>query len=323
MDLFGILKKKCSYPLLISSGNAMLLSLIIPVYKVEQYITECIESVIHQITDDIEVIIVNDGTPDDSMVVIEKILTEQPTAIKNCFKIFNQENQGQSSARNFALTVSKGKYIAFLDSDDKLEANYFSKIKKILNDDDPDIVNFNAKTFENTNKIIKFVDYRYAGKIKYDQKKMIYKKNMWMPWLHIFKKTLLDGFEFPQVYAYEDLISIPFIYEKANSIVRINDVLVLYRVRSGSVSNDISANSLKSLDFAIKKLTIHENEFYGLIVNHCYKLKFKYLYSLYGSKYAYNWMRNQKIVTNEGDLFSNFPMIYALAYLIYRRISRV
>ena len=321
MDLFGILKKECSYLLLISNGNEMLLSLIIPVYKVEQYIAECIESVINQVTSDIEVIIVNDGTPDDSMLVIEKILGQQTSNIRDCFIILHQQNQGQSSARNLALKVAKGEYIAFLDSDDKLEAQYISKIKKILIDNKPDIVNFNAKTFDNNNSLIKFVDFSYVGELNYDQKKIIYKKNMWMPWLHIFKKTLLDGFEFPKIYAYEDLISRPFIYDKASSIVRINDVLILYRVRGESVSNNISNNSLESLDCAIEKLKPYEDEFYGLVINHCYKLKFKYIFALHGSKCAYSWLINQKIITKETDLFTNLPSVYALIYLLYRNIS--
>lgn len=132
MDLFGILKKECFYPLLISSGNEMLLSLIIPVYKVEQYIAECIESVINQVTSDIEVIIVNDGTPDDSMLVIEKILSKQTAIIRDCFIILHQENQGQSSARNLGLKYAKGEYISFLDSDDVLSENYLSDFKNTI-----------------------------------------------------------------------------------------------------------------------------------------------------------------------------------------------
>lgn len=222
MDLFGILKKECFYPLLISSGNEMLLSLIIPVYKVEQYIAECIESVINQVTSDIEVIIVNDGTPDDSMLVIEKILSKQTAIIRDCFIILHQENQGQSSARNLGLKYAKGEYISFLDSDDVLSENYLSDFKNTIKKNNVDIVQFKSSRFEeDTNKLKAFnVGLQRNGLLQLDQNLMIeiFNQSAWFPWLNIYRRELFNGLEFPVGIYYEDAALIPEVFLRAKNI---------------------------------------------------------------------------------------------------------
>ena len=108
-----------------------LLSIIIPVYNDEAYIEDCINSITAHLDSRIEVIIVNDGTPDNSMQIIADCLENLPKNLQECFTILNQENQGQSVARNNALNICTGEYIAFLDSDDLISKNYFSSIFKV------------------------------------------------------------------------------------------------------------------------------------------------------------------------------------------------
>ena len=90
-----------------------IISVIIPIYKVEDYIEECINSILVQITPEIEVILVNDGTPDNSFEIVNNILELEPLEVRNCFILLEQENQGQSKARNFGLSIATGDYIAF------------------------------------------------------------------------------------------------------------------------------------------------------------------------------------------------------------------
>lgn len=95
-----------------------LVTIVIPVYKVEKFIERCLESVVHQSYKEIECILVNDVTPDNSMKVAEKFISENPGFD---FKIINQpENLGLSMARNAGMDLAKGKYIYFLDSDDEI-----------------------------------------------------------------------------------------------------------------------------------------------------------------------------------------------------------
>lgn len=97
-------------------------SVIIPVYNVENYIEECVESVINQTLKEIEIIIVNDGTKDNSIKKIEKYLSN-PRVI-----LINKENGGVSSARNTGLKIARGEYISFIDSDDFIEPTMLEKL---------------------------------------------------------------------------------------------------------------------------------------------------------------------------------------------------
>ena len=107
----------------------MYLSIIIPVYNVEQYITQCLQSIVSQIDDvaDCEIIVVNDGTPDNSM----RIVREYERRCKQ-IKIVEQENQGLSAARNAGMTVATGCYIWFVDSDDWLLDGALKKIYETI-----------------------------------------------------------------------------------------------------------------------------------------------------------------------------------------------
>jgi len=106
-----------------NNEKEIMLSFIIPVYNVEKYIRECVESILQQITDECEIILVNDGSTDSSGDICSQY-AENDMRIH----VINKENGGLSSARNAGLTIAKGKYITFVDSDDKVFANSISKI---------------------------------------------------------------------------------------------------------------------------------------------------------------------------------------------------
>lgn len=110
------------------SKNAHLaLSIIIPVYNTEKFLEKCLDSVVSQLEDDIEVICVNDGSKDSSLSILE--------TYKNFanFKIVTTKNYGLSHARNTGIKEARGDYLIFIDSDDFVESNYFDNIKNIIN----------------------------------------------------------------------------------------------------------------------------------------------------------------------------------------------
>ena len=94
-------------------------SVIIPVYKVEKYISRCIESVLKQSFSDFELLLVNDGSPDKSGIICDEYAKKDQR-----IKVFHKENGGVSSARNIGIKNACGKYIVFIDSDDEVERNY-------------------------------------------------------------------------------------------------------------------------------------------------------------------------------------------------------
>ena len=109
-------------------------SIIIPVYNVEKYIKKCLDSVFTQTEKDYEVIVVNDGTKDNSMDIVKNYDV----------KIVNQKNQGLSEARNTGLKNAKGEYILFLDSDDYIEKDLLKELNKSIKNK-PDLVRFQIR----------------------------------------------------------------------------------------------------------------------------------------------------------------------------------
>ena len=113
-----------------------------PVYNVEAYLSEAIESVLHQSFSDFELILINDGSTDKSLSIAQKYGNSD-----NRIRIITQKNAGLSSARNTGIKIAKGKYVFFIDSDDYLNANTLEDVKFIFDNNDIDIVFFKANTF--------------------------------------------------------------------------------------------------------------------------------------------------------------------------------
>lgn len=117
-------------------NNKIGVSVIIPVYNVEKYLDKCIKSVLEQSMQNFEVIVVNDGSTDDSAKIIENYCNMYPEKIK----AYSKENGGLSSARNYALDKAKGEYVTFLDSDDYLDKDYLERLYTVAKKNDSDMV---------------------------------------------------------------------------------------------------------------------------------------------------------------------------------------
>lgn len=125
------------------------ISVIIPVYNTEKYIEKCLYSLEEQVMQDFEVIVVNDGSTDDS----EKVIKEYMKKSKLNIKYLEKENGGLASARNYGLEYVSGKYISFLDSDDYIDNNLFSDLEKYV-DEDIDLIKFKMKTVNEDGRIL-------------------------------------------------------------------------------------------------------------------------------------------------------------------------
>ena len=129
------------------------ISVIIPVYNTEKYIEKCLESLAGQTMQDFEVIIVNDGSTDNSKKVIKDYMKNSNLDIR----YLEKENGGLASARNYGVERALGKYISFLDSDDYLDKNLFSNLEKYM-DEDIDLIKFKMKTVDEKENVIEKLD---------------------------------------------------------------------------------------------------------------------------------------------------------------------
>lgn len=193
-------------------------SIIVPVYNTEMYLRKCLDSLVYQTLDSIEVIAVNDGSTDDS----GKILKEYQEKFPGKIKVIHKENGGQASARNMALMVCEGEYIGFLDSDDFVHKEMFEKMYSLAKKKGADYVacGYTDVTYENGKEIV-LQDY-VASRPAYNTKDMFFGALV-SPFLHLYRRELFKKSKvvFPEGFIYEDtafyLNLIPYI-EKIETI---------------------------------------------------------------------------------------------------------
>ncbi len=139
--------------------NDIKVSIIIPVYNVEKYLEECLDSAVNQTLKDIEIICVNDGSTDNSLDILKKYERKY----KN-ITIINQENKGLSGARNSGLKIAKGKYVYFFDSDDIIDINLCKECYEISETKELDILTFDASVFYDDNSLESIHKFDYSRK---------------------------------------------------------------------------------------------------------------------------------------------------------------
>lgn len=169
------------------------LSVIIPVYNVEKYLRNCLDSVINQTYKNLEIICINDGSPDNSLAILEEYAAKDERII-----VINQENAGVSTARNAGLDRATGEYIAFVDSDDWLEPECFElAITEFEQDEEIDLVSWGANVIAQRTIEVKevkgmqnFYNYTNWSKTKLEEKHI---RNMsGALWKYCYKKSLID-----------------------------------------------------------------------------------------------------------------------------------
>ena len=203
-------------------------SVIVPVYNVEQYIEKCILSLVNQTLEDIEIIFVNDGTKDNSEEIILNYQKQFPDKIK----YFKKENGGLSSARNFGIPYATGKYVCFLDSDDYVETNMYETMYNEATSGNYDMVECNF-IWEYPNK--KRLD---IGASYVSQKEALTKARV-VAWNKLYKREILinSKVRFPEGLRYED---VEFFYEilpELKSIGYVKEPFIHYIQRENSIIN--------------------------------------------------------------------------------------
>lgn len=203
-------------------------SIIVPVYNVEKYIEKCLTSLVNQTLEDIEIIVVNDGTKDNSMKIVKRFQERYPKKIV-CLE---KENGGLSDARNFAIPYAKGEYIAFLDSDDYVENNMYKDMYELAKKENSDMVECDFY-WEYPNKTK--VD---IGEYYYNKKEMLEKVRV-VAWNKLIKREILEKtkIKFPNGYRYED---VEFTYKLIPYLEKISFLkkpCIHYVQREGSISN--------------------------------------------------------------------------------------
>lgn len=217
---------------------SVLLSIIIPVYKVEDYIKECLDSVFRQIPDGVEIIVVDDGSPDRSMEIVRREFSMWISS--GALILLAQENKGPGGARNFGLSQARGKYIGFLDSDDVLLDGYFDELMDRIDLGVADIIEFGFKRFSDYGMIESepFRSlYDFTGVVNLAKvREQVFARTRWFPSLRVYRRGVLEGFMFKEYVHYEDLTSLPAIFLRDWFVHYIDRPLLGYRKRADSIT---------------------------------------------------------------------------------------
>ena len=208
-------------------------SVIVPIYKVEKYIKKCIDSLVNQTYKNLEIILVDDGSPDKCGEICDEY-----AKIDKRIKVLHKKNGGLSDARNKGVEVATGKYVAFVDSDDYVENDYIEYLLELLKRYDADIsIILPYKVDE------RYIDNRKNKKEKivvYEKEDalitMLYQKEFDnAAWGKLYKKNIVNGIEFPFGKLYEDIGTTYKYLLKSNKIVYSNKEKYFYLQRSDSI----------------------------------------------------------------------------------------
>ena len=259
--------------------NEIKVSVIIPVYNVEEYIEECLDSVVNQTLKEIEIIIVNDGTQDNSMKRIERFLPDKRIII------INKENGGVSSARNTGMKIAKGEYISFIDPDDFIKLSMMEELYKDA--EDADIVFSDFILYDNLDKNEKIE--------KIYEKKTRIGSMIWSNQLlkfrgvtsKLYKRTFLqeNHILFIEKIIYEDTSFNFTAFIISNNVKYIKKFHYYYRQnRDGSTTT--SPNKEKEIE-AYKKIVIYLEKFMSRMENNDLKKTRIYLLMTYYKALSY------------------------------------
>lgn len=205
-----------------------LASIIIPVYNVEPYLKECLDSVLNQRYKNLEILVVDDGSTDKSGLICDSY----------CFdpriRVFHQPNGGPSVARNTALAHAGGEFIFFVDADDYIHPDMVSKAVASLEENHAEMVIFGLiETHKNGHEEIKLPNSPGLSTIEI-QKRLIADKMENYPCNKAFRRYLWKDRRFPPGIRFEDVATIPYIAKTATKIVTLNEPLYYYRIHGSS-----------------------------------------------------------------------------------------
>lgn len=296
------------------------ISIIIPVYNVEDYLEECLESA-YKVNLKKEIIIVDDGSPDQSYLIINKYKEKYPKITK----LIRQQNGGLSFARNSGFNLAKGKYVYFLDSDDFIDPTKFENLYKAGEKNNLDIIcggRVHYKEGQIINKPFKtkkIKNLEIISGIKYLEENLKEECYSVAIWTSIYKNEFLlkNKLSFLEGIVHEDVLFTPQVLYKANKVKFYDYDFYFYREREGSITK--------------KKRSIENKKSYILVINELLKFVYEnkvenYFFKSMILNYYFHIKKEYKIKDKELDkkiykIVNKRDVFMQLKYLIYLAVT--
>lgn len=231
----------------------MKISVIVPVYNVENYLVKCLESLVIQSYQDIEILVVNDGSTDGSEQIIREYTRKYPDKIKS----FNKKNGGLSDARNFGIDHASGAYIGFVDSDDYVTADMFGEMVRLAEKHDVKMVICNIQKVDQNGRITQKLT-QLPGmpeKIELEDKFSVFSDISYFACNKIFRKDLFEEKRFKKGAHFEDIQLIPQLLLECKAVAQTQQFHYQYLERTDSITKTHTERGLDILQ-AIKDVEI-------------------------------------------------------------------
>lgn len=299
----------------------MKVSIIVPVYNVEEHLKKCLDSLVFQTLDDIEVIAVNDGSKDNSQQILEDYQVKYPNRIK----IFDKQNGGLSDARNYGIDKASGDYIGFVDSDDFVMHDMFEDMWHLAEKHKADIVVCNLQKVNENGVIIKKIPQipNMPEKIVLEDNLSVFSDLGCFACNKLFKKELFIHHRFKKGVHFEDIQLIPQLILKSTIIAQTQNYHYQYFERSNSISNAFTLKGLDMLD-AVKDVEVfYQNSKYRK--NKKALINFQILEGVYSFLAYLAYVDDKKSYREMKALFSKFckeRQITTKEILRYRRFDK-
>lgn len=209
-----------------------LISVIVPIYNVETYLLQCVQSIIEQTYKNLEIILVDDGSPDNCPEFCDELQKKDSR-----IRVIHKKNGGLSSARNAGLEIANGAYISFIDSDDFIDHQMYQSMLECLIENNADIVSCGRNIYAG-NKIDRVL---YSDRASYSPEEafteILVGGNLnEAVWDKLYKSSLFAGIEFPNGEINEDIVIYPKILSRSNKIVNIGESYYFYRSNPQGIS---------------------------------------------------------------------------------------
>ncbi|AJA46769.1 putative glycosyltransferase EpsJ [Clostridium pasteurianum DSM 525 = ATCC 6013] len=303
------------------------ISVIVPVYNVEQYLEQCLTSIVNQTMKDIEIIAVNDGSTDNSLNIIKEFAGKYSNLV-----LLDKENGGLSSARNFGMEHAKGEFISFVDSDDFIEENMLEDLYNLAKKHEADMVVSKIKLYEGS-KVTSIIPKAQYTKNILNREEAIsefLKTNITgHAWNKLYRRELfhIGHIKYPEGLLYEDIPTTLQLIAMGKKIVLTEDSFYYYRQRENAITKKISYKAVKDhfaviefVDNYIKKLDLDKNtKFYlkEFIVN-----ELSYNYKLLIRYYLFTLNRDKIEDEQESLIIKRCRSINLLKYIFSLRVNK-
>lgn len=312
--------------------NKKKLSIIIPVFNVEEYLPKCIESVVNQTYDNLEILLINDGSTDNSGVICDNFAHKDERV-----KVVHKENGGLSAARNLGLSLATGHYIAFLDSDDYIDSEMYETLVDALENADADIAAcgfkeiYQNKTIVNshTNSVTIYDKVGAVNSLFAETKNVRFEV-----WNKVFKKEIIGSIRFKDRQIFEDVYFDRNVFLKMNSLVYVDKPMHNYlKERVGNTNSYFNENKLcifKELDDFAEELKNNEMievsnrmsafALHTTISLYCNAMKLNASKDIKSKlkkqhyKYHYQFKDNHYVCKKRSWIFLKFPHLYFSIY---------